>query len=120
MEAVAVLQKSNSNQTGMEELEFKEYEDYDSDAIHFEPDYYTDRLDAELDERLSVDSNLESAQAQRNGGNTKFMAKNEWDDGDMDNEQIKSGAGTVFYYEDELAIEELKTLVGSPAVEFLL
>ncbi|NOU18017.1 MAG: hypothetical protein HOO91_10735 [Bacteroidales bacterium] len=120
MEAIAVLQMPNSNQT-RKELELKEYEDYESDAFHFLQDYYTDRIDAEPDERFNIDSSRELAQVQREDLNNKITEKDKWsvDDtdgdigGDISNKQ-------TFFYEDELAVEEFEVQRESIAVEFFL
>lgn len=118
MEAIAVLQMPNSNQT-RKELEFNEYEDNESDAFHFLQDYYTDRIDAEPDERFNVDSSWELAQDQQKDLINKFLEKNNWADDDTDIDGDISNRQT-FFYDDELAIEELKTPVGSCVVEFFL
>jgi len=83
MEAIAVLQMSNSNQT-RKELELKEYEDYESDAFLFLQDYYTDRIDAEPDEKFNADSTWELAQIPQKDLNNKLIEKNKWADDDTD------------------------------------
>jgi hypothetical protein len=85
MEAIAVLQMSNSNQT-KKVLEFNEYVDNESDAFHFLQDYYTDRLDAEPDENFNVDSTWELAQISQKDLNNKLIEKYKWVDDDTDGE----------------------------------
>lgn len=120
MEAIAVLQMPNSNQT-RKELEFNEYEENESDAFHFLQDYYTDRIDAEPDEKFNVDSTWELAQIQREDLNNKLTEKDKWavddTDGDLDGDISNK---QTFFYDDELATEELKTQVTSFAAEFFL
>jgi len=120
MEAIAVLQMPNSNQT-RKELEFQEYEENESDAFHFLQDYYADRIDAEPDERFNVDSSWELAQIQREVINNKLIEKNKWiiddTDGDLDGDIYNK---QTFFYEDELAVEELEVQRESIDVEFFL
>ncbi|GEM_PF-2997699 len=120
MEAIAVLQMPNSNQT-RKELEFNEYEDNESDAFHFLQDYYTDRIDAEPDEKFNVDSSWELAPVQREDLNKKIAERNNWTDddtvGDLDGEICNK---QTFFFEDELATEDLKIQVKSIDVEFFL
>lgn len=120
MEAIAVIQMPNSNQTN-KELEFNEYEENDSDAFHFLQDYYTDRIDAEPDERFNVDSSWELAQDQQKDLINKFLEKNKCPDDDtyggIDGD---IGNKLTFFYEDELAIEELKIPIEGLAIEFFL
>lgn len=82
MEAIAVLQMPNSNQT-RKELEFNEN---DSDAFHFLQDYYTERIDAEPDESFNVDSTWELAQISQKDLNNKLIEINKWADDDTDEE----------------------------------
>jgi hypothetical protein len=120
MEAIAVLQMPNSNQTN-KELEFNESEENESDAFIFLQDYYTDRIDAEPDEKFNVDSTWELAQIQSNDLNNKLIEKNKWADDDTDGDIDGDISNMLtFFYEDELATEEIKIQVKSFAAEFYL
>lgn len=120
MEAIAVLQMSNSNQT-RKELEFNECEENESIAIHFLQDYYTDRIDAEPDERFNVDSSWELAQIPQKDLNNKNSEKNKWADDDTDGEIDGDISNKLtFFYEDELTTEEFETPVKSFSAEFFL